>query len=218
MKVFLLILLSSSITTLAQDQWKDVYKESAWLERDSWQKAGSIIKQLNIKQGHRVADVGCHEGYMTVKLSKEVGPNGSVYAVDLSQAKLDKLKAHLVTRKITNVVSVKGDNDDPKLPVNTLDAVLILDSYHEMRSHDKILQLIKASLKPAGRLVICEPIADARRKLSREEQEGKHELDLRFALEDLRKAGFRILFKQDPFVDREKIKGDKMWIIVAAKR
>jgi SAM-dependent methyltransferase len=116
------------------------------------------------------------------------------------------------------VTLIKGDYDNPKLPINSLDAVIILDTYHEMDDHDKILLHIKAALKPGGRLVLCEPIADERRKLNRDDQERKHELGMSFALEDLQKAGFTILKQQDPFVDRSKEKGDKMWLIVAIKK
>jgi precorrin-6B methylase 2 len=218
MRVSLLpVLLFLSIHGYSQDQWKNVYSESAWTDRDSWQKAEAILKQLSVKAGSRVADVGCHEGYMTVKLSKLVGPTGVVYAVDVDQSKLDKLKGHLEARKLSNVIVVKGNFDDPHLLSGALDAVLVLDTYHEMKDHDKILQHIWVSLRAGGRLVICEPIAEERRQLLREEQERKHELSLSFALEDLKKAGFQILFKQDPFVDREKIKGDKMWIVVARR-
>lgn len=165
-----------------------------------------------------MADVGSHEGYMTVKLSRIVSSKGRVFAVDVEQPKLDKLKYHLSKRNITNVELVKGDHDNPKLPLNSLEAVVILDSYHEMDDHDKILQHIKSSLKPGGRLVLCEPIADERRKSNRESQERKHELGIDFALEDLLRAGFTIIKQQDPFVDRSKEKGDKMWLIVATKK
>jgi ubiquinone/menaquinone biosynthesis C-methylase UbiE len=212
---FIPVLLLTATVVLRQDPWKNVYTESAWAARDSWQKADVIMGRLRITPGSHVADVGCHEGYMTVKLSKMVGSKGAVYAADTEQSKLNKLKTHLETRKITNVTTIRCAYDDPKLPSGTLDAVLILDTYHEMKSHDQVLGHIKTSLKPGGRLVICEPIATARRNLSREEQEGKHELGMNFALQDLRKAGYQILFTQDPFVDREKIKGDKMWIVVA---
>jgi ubiquinone/menaquinone biosynthesis C-methylase UbiE len=206
-----------SLSSFGQDPWKNVYTESAWAERDKWQKANELIRQLNIKPGSKVADIGSHEGYMTVKLSSVVGNTGNVYAVDVEQSKLDKLKDHLSKRIITNVSLIKGDYDNPKLPINSLDAVIILDTYHEMDDHDKILLHIKSALKPGGRLVICEPIADERRKLAREDQERKHELGMNFALEDLKKAGFTILKKQDPFVDRSKEKGDNMWLIVASK-
>jgi ubiquinone/menaquinone biosynthesis C-methylase UbiE len=140
-----------------------------------------------------------------------------VYAVDVEQHKLDRLKNHLEARKITNVSLVKGDYDNPKLPARSLDAVIILDTYHEMDDHDEILLHIKASLKPGGRLVICEPIADERKNLSRSEQERKHELAMKFALEDLEKAGFQIINKQENFADRTAVKGDRMWIIVASR-
>jgi ubiquinone/menaquinone biosynthesis C-methylase UbiE len=210
---FLIIVQSLS----AQDPWKNVYTESAWAERDRWQRADEIIRYLKVRSGSKVADIGCHEGYMTMKLSLSVASTGKIFSVDVQQSKLDKLKDHLAKRKITNVTLIKGDYDNPKLPVNTLDAVIILDSYHEMDAHDKILHHIKEALKPGGRLVLCEPIAPERRKSTREDQERKHELGISYALGDLQKAGFTILTQQDPFADRMNVKGDAMWLIVAVK-
>lgn len=202
----------------AQDPWKNVYTEGAWRNRDTWQKADELIRHLNLRPGGKVADVGCHEGYMTIKLATVVGQAGKVYAVDVEQSKLDKLQAILTKRSILNVEPIKGDYDNPRLPVNSLDGVIILDTYHEMDEHDEILQHIKLALKPGGRLVLCEAIAEERRSLSREDQEQRHELGINYALEDLKKIGFAIVKQQDPFVDRSKEKGDKMWLIVAVKK
>ncbi|HEY3429891.1 MAG TPA: methyltransferase domain-containing protein [Cyclobacteriaceae bacterium] len=214
----LLFIVFFPFALIAQDPWKNVYTESAWTERDTWQRPQEIIKQLNIKEGSQVADVGCHEGYMTVKLAKTVGLKGRVFAVDVDQTKLNKLEDHLKERKFSQVTLVKGDYDNPKLADNSLDAVIILDTYHEMDDHDKILQHIKASLKLGGRLVLCEPLAEERKGKSRKDQETRHELGMNYALEDLTKAGFHILFKKENFADRTKIKGDRMWIITALKK
>lgn len=205
------------LAATAQDPWKNIYSQHAWAERDKWQKADQLIDLLNISEGSVVADVGSHEGYMTFKLAKSVGPKGMVYAVDLEQAKLIKLQKRAEENRITQIRVVKGLPDDPKLPDNTIDAVIILDTYHEMDEHQQILQHIKASLKVGGRLLLCEPIAESRRKLSRYEQERKHELALAFALEDLRKAGFRIVYQEEDFIDRTEQKGDKMWVVVGEK-
>lgn len=213
---FLLLLSCQPIS--AQDSWKNVYSESAWAERDRWQKADELIRYLAIQRGSQVADVGCHEGYMTVKLASEVGPQGKVYAVDVEQSKLDRLETILAKRSLHQVDAIKGDSDNPKLPLNSLDGVIILDAYHEMDSHDEILQHVKVALKPGGRLILCEAVAESRRNSTREEQERKHELGMNFALEDLHKAGFTIVLKKDPFVDRSKEKGDMMWLIVAKKQ
>ena len=112
----------------AQDPWKDIYRESAWEQRDSWQRADEIIARLNIKGGSKVADIGCHEGYFSIKLSKKVDAQGKVFAVDVSRDKIEKLKKHLADRDISNVVTVLAKEDDPGLPAGTLDAVLIGDT------------------------------------------------------------------------------------------
>lgn len=218
MKSSVLIATFLFLSPYFQDQWKNVYAESAWAERDQWQKADVLIKYLSIKAGSKVADIGCHEGYLTTKLSISVGEKGTVYAVDVEQTKLDRLRINLEKRGIANVSAIKGEYDDPMLPLNALDAVIILDTYHEMNEYSKVLHQIMASLKAGGRLVLCEPIADNRRTLPRLAQKQKHELAMNFALEDLKKAGFSIIKQQDPFVDRTKEKGDKMWLVVAMKK
>lgn len=200
-----------------QDAWKNIYSQHAWAERDVWQKADKLIDLLKIGPGSQVGDVGCHEGYMTFKLAREVGPTGQVYAVDVETLKLEKLEKRATENNLDQIKIIKGQNDNPHLPVNTLDAVIILDTYHEMDDHDEMLRHIRAALKKGGRLLICEPIADARRSLSRSEQEKKHELAMEYALSDLRNAGFRIQFRKDNFIDRTKEKGDKMWVVLAAK-
>jgi predicted methyltransferase len=219
------------ITTFAsgqdQDPWKIIYSESGWTERDGWQRANELIDFLKISEGSKVADIGCHEGYMSFKLSKIVGERGKVFAVDVDQSKLDKLKGHLSKRNVSNIQPVIGEYDNPKLDTGSLDAVIIIDTYHEMDNHDKryremedrdkILQHIKTALKPGGRILICEPIAETRRGAARSEQERKHELEMDYAVDDLKKAGFKILVTKDRFVDREKEKGDKMWVVVASK-
>lgn len=201
----------------AQDPWKNIYSQHAWAERDKWQRADDLIRLLNISPGSVVADIGCHEGYMTFKLAETVGNVGAVYAADVGEAKLEKVRKRAEQNNLNQVKIVKAEDDNPRLPRNGLDAVIILDTYHEMDHHAEILQHIFTSLKAGGRLLICEPIADSRRELSRAEQERKHELSMHYALDDLRDAGFRVLYQRDNFIDRTKEKGDRMWVVVVVK-
>jgi len=176
------------------------------------------MKTMGVEEGIHVADIGCHQGYMTVKLAKKVGKKGRVYAVDINNYQLKKLKENLQKRELQDVVEIiKGDNDDPKLPVSKLDAAIILDSYHEMDSYEEILLHIKKALKPGGRLVIVEPIADQRNGWSRKKQAEKHEISIRYVIKDLKNAGFELIQDITPFIDRTKQKGDKMWMLVAKK-
>jgi ubiquinone/menaquinone biosynthesis C-methylase UbiE len=201
----------------AQDPWKNVYSQYAWAARDQWQKPEELIRLLKISSGSHVADVGCHEGYMTFKLAEAVGRKGRVYAVDVAADKLEKVRKRALEKNIPQILVIEGEPDNPRLPPNALDAVIILDTYHEMDGAEKMLEHVRTSLKKSGRLVICEPISDSRRNLPRHEQEKKHELSMEFAISDLRKAGFTIFFQQDKFIDRSREKGDKMWVVVAVK-
>ena len=212
----ILILCWSGIAA-AQDPWKNIYSRPAWEARDKWQRADELIRLMKVTTGSDVADVGCHEGYMTFKLAQVVGVGGSVYAVDVEPGRLEKVRKRAGESKLTQIKVIKGEYDNPRLPREALDAVIILDTYHEMDQHELVLQHINEALKPGGRLLICEPIAAERRDLSRREQERKHELAMSYALADLKKAGFKILFQKDNFIDRTKEKGDSMWVVVAEK-
>lgn len=199
-------------------QYKNVYSKDAWEERDKWQKPEQIIEKLNLKEGSRVADIGCHEGYMTLKLAEKVGFHGRVYAVDINEDKLRLLRENLKEANLKERVNVvKGEFDNPKLPVNTMDAVLIIDTYHEIYPYEQVLKKIYLSMKKGGLFVLVEPIAEERRQLNRKAQTLRHELSLHYAEKELKDAGFHILKTIDPFVDRTEIKGDKMWMIVAEK-
>ena len=130
-----------------------------WLdrsERELEEDPDRAIDVLKIEKGSAVADVGAGSGYMTVRLSKKVGPQGRVYATDIQQGMLDLLNKRLAKRKITNVTTVLATQDDPKLPPGALDLILMVDVYHELSQPQTVLRQLRAALKPGGRLVLLE--------------------------------------------------------------
>ena len=130
-----------------------------WLdraERDIEEEPDRAIDVLKIEKGSTVADIGAGSGYMTVKLAKKVGPQGRVYANDIQPAMLELLNKRITKSKIANVSVVLGMQDDPRLPVETLDLVLMVDVYHELSQPQLMLRHIRASLKPGGRLALLE--------------------------------------------------------------
>jgi len=130
-----------------------------WLdrsERDQEEEPDRAIDVLKLQKGSTVADIGAGSGYMTEKLSKKVGPMGKVYATDIQQGMIDLLNKRIAKRKLTNVTPVLGTQDDPRLPIESLDLVLMVDVYHELSQPQLMLRHIKAALKPGGRLVLLE--------------------------------------------------------------
>jgi len=91
-----------------------------------------------------------------VKMAKRVGPTGKVYANDIQPQMLSMLRQRLDREKLTNVDLVLGTFDDPKLPADTLDLILMVDVYHEFSQPQQMLRRMRESLKPAGRLVLLE--------------------------------------------------------------
>jgi ubiquinone/menaquinone biosynthesis C-methylase UbiE len=130
-----------------------------WLdraERDMEEDPDHAIDVLKIAKGSIVADIGAGSGYMTSKLAKKVGPEGKVFANDIQPGMIELLNKRLAKSKITNVTPILGTQDDPRLPIDALDLVLMVDVYHELSQPQLMLRHIKASLKPGGRLVLLE--------------------------------------------------------------
>lgn len=130
-----------------------------WLdraERDQEEDPDRAIDVLKLPKGATVADIGAGSGYMTEKLSKKVGPMGKVFASDIQPGMIELLDKRIAKRKLTNVTPILGAQDDPRLPVEAVDLVIMVDVYHELSQPQLMLRHIKASLKPGGRLVLVE--------------------------------------------------------------
>jgi SAM-dependent methyltransferase len=123
-------------------------------DRDEWQKPDQIMDALVIADGAFVADLGCGAGWFTVRLARRVGPNGVVYAEDV-QPEMIKVTERRVQREgLRNVRPILGTQDDPKLPPGRVDAVLIVDIYHEIVNPVALLKNVARALKPSGRVGI----------------------------------------------------------------
>lgn len=130
-----------------------------WLvrsERETEEQPDLALDELKIAKGSTVADIGAGVGYMSWRMAERVGPNGKVYANDIQPPMLELLKKNMQQRRLTNVVPVLGDLDDPKLPQGQMDLVLMVDVYHEFTQPQQMLRHIRDSLKPEGRMVLLE--------------------------------------------------------------
>ena len=135
------------------------YLGADWLDRSERvqeEEPDVALDALKLPVGATVADVGAGSGYMTVKMAKRVGPTGKVYANDIQPQMLSLLRQRLDREKIPNVELVLGTYDDPRLPANTIDLILMVDVYHEFSEPQKMLRRMHEALKPGGRLVLLE--------------------------------------------------------------
>jgi ubiquinone/menaquinone biosynthesis C-methylase UbiE len=130
-----------------------------WLvrpERQSEEHPDEALDALKIPKGATVADIGAGVGYFTWRLAERVGPSGIVYGEDIQQAMLDQLRKNMQAHGVANVRPVLGAIDDPKLPRESVDLILLVDVYHEFSEPEKMLDRMREALKPGGRLVLLE--------------------------------------------------------------
>jgi predicted methyltransferase len=168
--------------------------------RDAWQRPAEVFDALRVKPGNRVADIGCGFGYFTFRLATRVGAEGKVYAVDIDKEAIDKVRQRKEREKLTQVEPILGESSDPHLP-NDLDAVLIVDSYHEFREYDQTMQAVFRALKPGGRLVIID--GEARSGRPRVEYHRLHSIPPELVREEVARHGFVFKETRPGFYDAE---------------
>ena len=131
-----LVLLLAGVAASAQQQHVRLFRpEDLGLlegpDRDAWQRPDQIMDALRIGDGSHVADLGAGSGWFTIRLARRVGPNGVVYAEDIQRQMIEAISRRVARENLANVKPVLGEANDPKLPA-PVDAVLIVDAYHEM--------------------------------------------------------------------------------------
>jgi len=125
-------------------------------QRDAYQKPHEVLTALNLKPGEVIADIGAGSGYFTFPIAHHLGPEGKVYAVDVSSDMILHLNRRIRDLKTTNVVSVLADPDDPLLPEQSVNRFFICDVWHHVESPSKYLGMIKKMLKPGGQVIMID--------------------------------------------------------------
>ena len=186
--------------------------------REKWQRVPDIFAALGAKEGSRIADLGAGEGWLTLRLARQVGPRGRVFAVDISADALGKIAKKLEGDTLRNVELMLAEEDDPRLPFGTLDGVVILNAYHEMTKRVPVLEGVKRSLRPGGVVVIVDNTPAGSRQ-SRQDQMAYHTLALDFARADLEAQGFEIVASDSRFIDAGKGEDQRrQWLLVGRRR
>jgi len=124
-------------------------------DRSEWQQPDRVMDALLIADGFRVADVGAGGGWFTIRLARRVGPNGRVYAEDIQPEMIVSIEQRVKREDLKNVEIRSGTASDPNLPKG-LNAVLMVDTYPQIREPIAVLTSIAASLAPNGKLGIVD--------------------------------------------------------------
>ena len=192
------------------------YHGAAWLERptrEEEEKPYEVIETMGLKNGDIVADIGAGSGYFSRKMAKAVAPEGKVYAVDIQPEFIAMLEQVKQEQSIENLIPVLGEGDDPKLPPNSIDSILLTDVYHEFQQPEAMLAKMREALKDDGLVALIEYrlLGETAAHIKTE-----HRMSVRQVLAEWQPAGFILvdlleflpaqhffIFKKDPNYDKE---------------
>jgi ubiquinone/menaquinone biosynthesis C-methylase UbiE len=125
-------------------------------DRELYKKRDQIVAALGLQAGMAVADIGAGTGLFTRLFAEKVGPQGKVYAVDISPQLLAHIASEAKKRRHTHVLTVQGTQESTNLPPESVDLVFVCDVYHHLENPDNMLASIRHALKPGGRLVVID--------------------------------------------------------------
>jgi ubiquinone/menaquinone biosynthesis C-methylase UbiE len=134
------------------------HQGAEWLERperEQEERPSVLIRNLPLRPGANVADIGAATGYFAFRIAALV-PQGKVYAVDIQPEMLQIMERRKRENGVRNVQPVLGTIDDPRLPADSVDLVLMVDVYHEFSQPREMMQAVARALRAGGRVALVE--------------------------------------------------------------
>jgi SAM-dependent methyltransferase len=162
--------------------------------RDERLQINRVMDILGITSGKDVADIGAGSGWFAVRAAKRVGADGRVYAVDINPEATDYITKRAQKEELQNVKTILSKPDDPLLPADSVDAVLLLKTYHEVAHPVTLMKNLRTALRTGAKVGV----------IDRNGNGEDHGVGSDVVIREAKEAGYRLAEKYD-FV-----KGDKM--------
>ena len=135
------------------EHWVNVFERPG---REVYDKREAIVAELGLNPGMTVADIGAGTGFFTHMFAKQVGNSGRVYAVDISENFIRHILQRAKAQDLNNIEGIVNDQQETKLPANSVDLAFVCDTYHHFEYPQTMLASIYKALRPGGQLVIID--------------------------------------------------------------
>lgn len=133
--------------------WRRTFEREG---REVYDRRSEILAAVGVQPGMSVADVGAGTGLFTLAFAEAAGPAGRVYAVDIAEGFVRGIEARAAAAGLGNVVGIVGEARSARLPADSVDLVLLCDTYHHFEYPQDMLASLKAALRPGGTLVVID--------------------------------------------------------------
>ncbi|MBI4687789.1 MAG: class I SAM-dependent methyltransferase [Nitrospirae bacterium] len=168
------------------DLWTKIFEDPA---RDKWQMPDEVIKNLNLKPGDVVADLGAGTGYFTRRLAVAVGPQGKAIGIEVEPNMVKYMEEDAKKLNLKNYTARLVKYDDAGLEPNSVDVIFICDTYHHLEDRTNYFRKAARSLKPKGRVVVVDFY---KKQLPVGPQDLEHKLSEVMVIKEMWEAGYRL--------------------------
>jgi SAM-dependent methyltransferase len=155
--------------------------------RDKRLQIDCVMDILKIAPGSTVADIGAGSGWFSVRAAKRVGPEGVVYAEDISPEAVAHIQKRAETEGFGNLKTILGKPDNSLLPTAKINAVLLLKTYHEISQPVVLLKQLRDSLAPKAKVGI----------IDRNGNGEDHGVAEKIVIDEARDAGYKLVDRYD---------------------
>lgn len=135
------------------EKWVERFEDP---KRDAWQKPDLVVETLKLRPGMNVADIGAASGYFTRRMAKKIVPGGVALAVDIERNFFDYVLTRAYSEGIYNLFTVECLTDDPRLPEESMDLILIVNTLHHIEARPAYYGKLKKAMREKGRVVIVD--------------------------------------------------------------
>jgi ubiquinone/menaquinone biosynthesis C-methylase UbiE len=156
-------------------------------KREEKLQVNRVMDLLGIRAGANVADIGAGSGWFTVRAARRVGKGGLVYAVEINSDYLKYIEERAKREALANIRPILGKEDNPLLPEKSVDAVLLLKTYHEVAQPIRLLKRTRDAMRPGALLGI----------IDRNRNADDHGIDREVVIEEADRAGFVLVNEYD---------------------
>lgn len=173
-------------------------------DRDQHLHIDQVMDALAITPGKNVADIGAGSGWFTVRAAKRVAEKGTVYAVDINPDAITYIDERIAKDGAHNVKTILSKPDDPGLPAHSIDAVLLLKTYHEVANPETLMRNLRPALRPDARIGIIDRNGDG----------ADHGVQKSIVVQEMSQAGYQLKDEKDSLVTEDKV---DYFLVFAAK-
>ncbi|MHA1689398.1 MAG: class I SAM-dependent methyltransferase [Promethearchaeota archaeon] len=119
-----------------------------------------VANRMQFEPAMNIVEIGPGKGHYTITVAKRIFPDGKVYAVDISEEVINRLKRTLEKEEITNIIPRIENAYHFSFSNESMDRILAIACLPEVPEPVKVLKECHRILKPTGLVSLCELFID----------------------------------------------------------